>query len=153
MEIPPNCQDVLLNGIQHVGSASADLLPSQNFAHGARLNLTESTLTIFVQKNFCKNVVRDSETTKRVVFYSAVPSHEAYQVKGDVVSVAPLSEADVSESQQYCDQVIKTLTELGLSPDIPKKIWGRVADTGITIELEQIFNQTPGPEAGKPISK
>ena len=92
-------------------------------------------------KNFCENVVRDSETTKRAVFYSALPSHEAYQVKGDVVSVTPLSEADVSESQQYCDQVIQTLTELGFSPDIPKKIWGRVADTGITIELEQIFNQ------------
>ena len=54
MEIPLNCQYVLLNGIQHVGSASADLLPSQNFAHGARLNLTESTLTIFVQKAFVK---------------------------------------------------------------------------------------------------
>ena len=153
MEIPQNCQDVLLNGIQHVGSANADLLPSQNYAHGSRLDLVEGTLTIFVQKNFCKNVVRDSETSKRAVFYSALPSHEAYQVKGDVVSVAPLSEADVSESQQYCDQVIQTLTELGFSPDIPKKIWGRVADTGITIELEQIFNQTPGPEAGKPISK
>ena len=63
MEIPLNCQDVLLNGIQHVGSASADLLPSQNFAHGARLNLTESTLTIFVQKNFCKNHIFPYKST------------------------------------------------------------------------------------------
>ena len=33
-----------------------------------------------------------------------------------------------------------------------KKIFGLTADTAITIELEQIFDQTPGPHAGKPIS-
>jgi hypothetical protein len=41
---------------------------------------------------------------------------------------------------------------MGEPPENTRKIFGRAADTAITIELEQIFDQTPGPNAGKPIS-
>ena len=102
MDIPQNCVDVLQNGIQHIGSADLGLKPSHNFAHGSRINLDEGTITVFVQRAFCERVVKNSETVKRAVFYSALVSHEAYQVKGNVTNVEPISEEDVQASQKYC---------------------------------------------------
>ena len=102
MDIPQNCVDVLQNGIQHIGSADLGLKPSHNFAHGSRINLDEGTITVFVQRAFCESVVKNSETVKRAVFYSALVSHEAYQVKGNVTNVEPISEEDVQASQKYC---------------------------------------------------
>ena len=32
MDIPQNCQDALVNGIQQIGSANVDLKPSHSFA-------------------------------------------------------------------------------------------------------------------------
>ena len=152
MAIPQNCVDVLQNGIQHIGSADLGLKPSHDFVQGSRVNLDEGAITVFVQRAFCESVVKNSETVKRAVFYSALVSHEAYQVKGNVTDVGPISEEDVQASQKYCQSIIQILSELGLPPENTRKIFGRVADTAITIKLEQIFNQTPGPQAGKPIS-
>ena len=105
-----------------------------------------------MSREFFESVVKNSETVKRAVFYSALVSHEAYQVNGNVTDVGPISEEDVQASQKYCQSIIQILSEFGLPPENTRKIFGRVADTAITIELEQIFNQTPGPQAGKPIS-
>ena len=86
------------------------------------------------------------------MFYSTLFSHEAYQVKGNVTKIEPLSEEDRYASQEYCEKFIQATTEMGEPPENTRKIFGRAADTAITIELEQIFDQTPGPNAGKPIS-
>jgi hypothetical protein len=152
MDIPQNCQNALEKGIQQIGSASAELKPSHSFAHGARINLEDSTIRVFVCKDFCQNLIKDCENTKRAVFYSTLFSHEAYQVKGNVICIEPLSERDISISKEHCEQFIQATTEMGMAPENTRKIFGRAADTTITIELEQIFEQTPGPQAGKPIS-
>ena len=48
MEIPQNCQDALVRGIQQIGSANVDLKPSHSFAHGARINSAANTITVFL---------------------------------------------------------------------------------------------------------
>lgn len=152
MEIPQNCIDALQSGIQQIGSASADLKPSHSFAHGARINLAESTITVFVCKELAQNVIKDCKNTERAVFYSTLFSHEAYQIKGKVTQIEPISEEDSSASKEHCDDFIQVTTDMGMAPENTRKIFGRAADIAITIELEQIFDQTPGPQAGKPIS-
>ena len=152
MDIPQNCQDALVNGIQQIGSANVDLKPSHSFALGARINSAAETITVFVCKEISHTVLKDCETSKRAVFYSTLFSHEAYQVKGNVTQVEPLSEEDRSASKEHCEKFIQATTEMGMPPENTRKIFGLTADTAITIELEQIFDQTPGPNAGKPIS-
>ncbi|MGH6981411.1 MAG: hypothetical protein ACREFC_09415, partial [Stellaceae bacterium] len=80
-------------------------------------------------------------------------SHRNYQFKGRVVEVRPSTEADVVIRDLYRDKLISYFREEYFMPLPDEFIGGYISEpsTTITFRVARIFNQTPGPNAGKPI--
>ena len=145
MDIPKDCLEVFQNGFQRIGSANSDLRPSQSVAYGTLMNLKEGQITVFVQKEIAASLVVDCLSTGKAVIYANFGSHEAFQIKGKVLECRRITENELSESDKYRSQLMQPL------PERNAILYDRVPDTAIKIQIEKIFDQTPGPNAGKHI--
>jgi hypothetical protein len=145
MDIPKDCLEVFQNGFQRIGSANSDLKPSQSVAYGILMNSIEEQVTVFVQKEIAGRLVDDCLSTEKAVIYANFGSHEAFQIKGKVLECRPITENELSESDKYRSQLMQPLPE-GLAI-----LYDRIPDIAIKIQIEKIFDQTPGPNAGKHI--
>ena len=79
-------------------------------------------------------------------------SHEAYNFKGQFVNFNSISENDSKVSKDYRNNVINTISNIGISIEAATEKYGKVPDTAITFKVDKVFIQTPGPDAGKLIN-
>jgi Pyridoxamine 5'-phosphate oxidase len=79
---------------------------------------------------------------------TSVPTLKSRQLKGTARSVAPATDADRDRAAQYCEQFYGDIcrTEHTLRA-LPERL--TPADyVACTIEIDELFDQTPGPGAG-----
>jgi hypothetical protein len=90
----------------------------------------------------------------RVALAVGLLTHEAYQLKGVYVSSRPTDTRDYAVQEIYRSKVLSAFLQAGYPEQIAKPyILGFVYQPGvaITFRVDEIFLQTPGPEAGKKI--
>lgn len=80
-------------------------------------------------------------------------THRNYQFKGRVVAVRASTAADAAIRDLYRDKLIRYFREEYFMPLPDEFIGGYISEpsTTITFRVAKIFNQTPGPNAGKPV--
>ena len=88
------------------------------------------------------------ENGKATVFIGVV-SHEAYQFKGEFVEAKTLSSEEQEVSEKNRNQFIEIMGGMGLPRPAVERLFGVEPDIGITLKINDVFVQTPGPEAGK----
>lgn len=81
-----------------------------------------------------------------------VPTLRSLQLKGRIVGVEPSNEADLVKSQQYTEAFY---ADVERTDNVPRELLNRMTPTDFlacTIEIEELYDQTPGPRAGSSLS-
>ena len=106
------------------------------------------TLTVFVPMATSHDVLRNIATTKRVAITVTDPlTHTSTQLKGTTVDVRLARENEASFVRARLDAVAESLAAIG----IPRRVTQNVAcwpAFAVTARVEDVFDQTPGPNAG-----
>jgi len=147
--IPEQTLEALTNGFGHMGSASVDLKTAHTDTLGASVDPANDTVTSFVLSFLAGPVLENFKSTGRVSYFVALPSHEAYQFKGQFIETRQLTEDELAHSEQFRNAAQEYMVGNGIPAEPAAQMLGTAPDLGITFKVEKIFNQTPGPEAGQ----
>ena len=147
--IPEQTLEALTNGFGHMGSASVDLKTAHTDTLSASVDPANDTVTSFVLSFLAGPVLENFKSTGRVSYFVALPSHEAYQFKGQFIETRQLTEDELAHSEQFRNAAQEYMVGNGIPAEPAAQMLGTAPDLGITFKVEKIFNQTPGPEAGQ----
>lgn len=150
--IPNLTFNALQNGLGHFGVASKSNKTRHVDTLGVSFDSSASLLTCFVIKSECEQILKCLSESGRISFYVGMVSHEAYNFKGQFVNFNSISENDAKVSKEYRNNVINTISNIGISIEAATEKYGKVPDTAITFKVDKVFIQTPGPDAGKLIN-
>lgn len=151
--IPQEVIDVI-NGsyFAYLGSRDEHLAPTVCITWGIDFKATQGVVTSFVVQAQYEQMLKNLQQNGRMALsYSGTFTHVAYQLKGHFLQARPLTKDEAALQQQYRRSTINTLIELGY-PEKRINVVVRPVDLAIDLKIEKIFNQTPGPGAGKEIA-
>lgn len=138
-----------------VGTRDGRLRPAHTFVTGAIVSQDRETLTCFVLQSRAEKIMANLENNGQIALTVAHPSHECYQLKGQYVSSRPVEAKDVAIQEIYRTKLLACMSQYGYPEQFAKPLvlgFRYKPAVGITFRIEEIFLQTPGPEAGKKIS-
>jgi hypothetical protein len=122
---------------------------------GAVVHPDRETITFFVPESRAERILSDLKNNGRIALAVSLTTHEAYQLKGGYISSRPTDAKDRAVQEIYRTKLVSALLQAGYPEQIAKPlVLGLAYQPGIaiTFRVEEIFLQTPGPEAGKKIS-
>jgi hypothetical protein len=135
-----------------IGTRNEKLRPAHTFIAGAIVGQDRETITCFVLQSRAEKIIGNLENNGRIALNVGSPSHEAYQLKGRYLSVRPTDAKDVAIQEIYRAKLLALMLQYGYPEQIAKPLilGARYQPAvAITFRVEEIFLQTPGPEAGK----
>jgi predicted pyridoxine 5'-phosphate oxidase superfamily flavin-nucleotide-binding protein len=148
--IPEDLVDFLEGGVSIlVGTRDATLRPDASRAVGARVSGDRERITLFLSERTAARALSNLEDNARIaVGFSRPHDHFAIQLKGSVTERRPASDAERVVPERYLAAYVEQLYLVGLPRSITRRIvvWPGVA---VTVAVEDLFVQTPGPGAGK----
>ena len=147
--IPGQTIEALRMGFGHLGSASSDLKSVHTDTLSTSFEQDKDTITCFLLSSLSEKVLGNFKSTGRVSFFVGLPSHEAYQFKGEFIGTRSLTDDELSHSEIFRNNCIEALSSMGTPAEAAGKIFGTSPDLGVTFKVEHIYKQTPGPEAGQ----
>lgn len=139
----------------HAGTHNEKLRPAHTFVIGAVVHPDRETLTFFVPESRSERILSDLKSNGKVALAVGLVTHEAYQLKGVYVASRPTDAKDLAVQEIYRAKLLSALLQAGYPEQIARPLVLGMAyqpAVAITFRAEEIFLQTPGPEAGKKIS-
>lgn len=73
----------------------------------------------------------------------------ALQVKGTVVELREPDRAQLERAERHLEAFTAEARRLGYPPDLVGRLYGPADLLAVTLSIEEVFDQTPGPSAGK----
>src|SRR5262245_38623784 len=134
-----------------LGTRDADLRPAHTLAVGAMVHEDRQTVTVFVPTDRARRIVAHLESNGRVALGIGQASHEAYQLKGTYLSRRPTDADDLARQEAYRKALLADALRAGYPEDIARPFtqgFAYTPGTAITFRAEEVFLQTPGPDAG-----
>jgi hypothetical protein len=131
-----------------VGTASPDLAPDCVRAVGVRVWADARTFTVLLPAATAGDTIANLRSNPRLALtMSQIPSHRTLQMKGRVLAINEGTEADRYFATRYRASLAEELAFIGQPPANTERlgIWPCWA---IDVEIEVVFVQTPGPQAG-----
>ena len=133
-----------------VGTADAEGVPAtcRGIAISAR---GDDTLIVHLPAATAHETLANIATTRRMAVVASHPlSHRTVQVKGVTrgVKLAPSAEEPFVRSRW--EAFARVLDEIG----VPRRVTHRIAHWpafAVELSIEEVFDQTPGPNAGAPL--
>lgn len=133
------------------GTRDAQLRPAHTFAIGALVPADRQTVTFFVPEGRSAKMLSNLRDNGRVALTVALVSHEAYQLKGTYLSSRPTDADDVARQETYRAALLAVTRQGGYPDEIARPLvlgFAYRPGVAITFRVEEIFLQTPGPNAG-----
>ena len=147
--IPSAVNEVIINGVGHIGCVSLNLKPFHADTLGIVCDPEFDEVICFINKSSSNAFLDHLVVGSRTSLFAAVISHESYNLKGQVTELRDVS----ADEMEVCDNLRKGMyalySELGIPEELAARYWKRTADIAIAISVDTIFSQTPGPNAGK----
>jgi hypothetical protein len=131
-----------------VATADTERVPSCCRGIAIKTNDEFETVTVYVPAATSHETMANVATTRRVAIVCAEPlSHETTQIKGVTRAVRLASQSEESFVRERRDAFAGVLASLGYPLHLATRIthWPAFA---IDVSVEQVFDQTPGPNAG-----
>jgi hypothetical protein len=141
--------------VMYAGTRNERLYPAQTYVIGAVVHPDQETITFFVPESRSERILSDLKSNGRVALAVGMLTHEAYQLKGVYISSRPTDAKDRAVQEIYRSKLLSAMIQAGYPEQVMKPfVLGFAYQPGaaITFRAEEIFLQTPGPEAGKKIS-
>ncbi|EGF92585.1 hypothetical protein ABI_10220 [Asticcacaulis biprosthecium C19] len=84
--------------------------------------------------------------------FTAPADYRSYQIKGQVISVAPAGPDGEARASLYVDAMLKVMTGLGVSREQLSHTFPLAGLVCVRYRPEAVFVQTPGPKAGSAVT-
>jgi hypothetical protein len=140
--------------VMALGTRSPKLRPAMGRVFGAFADAATDRISFFLPNVQCEPHLTNLADNGLVAFTTGeARSHKNYQFKGRVVEIRPSTASDAAIREVYRDKLITYFRQQYFIP-LPDKFFGDYIidpSTTITFRVLKIFNQTPGPNAGRPI--
>ncbi len=136
-----------------VGTRDARLRPDCLRAAGVRADAAAGTLTIFLPAKTSERALANLADNGRIaVTVTRAIDHRSLQIKGEAVAVRPSSPEERGFIEQYLELLAADWSHVGVPRKATKSMNYWPAFT-VTLRSEALFEQTPGPGAGGPLTR
>ena len=134
-----------------VGSGNADGRPHIAQAWGPRVHQGGAAVDVFIDAPRAARTLENLSENPRIAMTLAHPvSYRSVQLKGQYRDTGEPSDADLDWVRRHHDEFLVSTTLVGDPPDTIRNLW--MDDVvRLSFDVERAFDQTPGPEAGKPL--
>jgi hypothetical protein len=111
---------------------------------------SEDIIIVFIVAGQGGQTLKNSQQNGRLAAtLTRWPDFQSYQLKGQFLQARVMTEEEVAIQRQYRIQPVQVVTtDFGFPEELAER-YVYHADLAIEIKIEEIFNQTPGPGAGK----
>ncbi len=137
-----------------LGTRDEQLRPAHVIVIGAVVHDDRATVTFFVPAARSERVLRDLRSNGRVALAASIVSHQAYQLKGTYLASRPTSDEDIARQERYRMKALAAVRQIYPDDIAIPVVFGFRYKPGvaITVRIEEVFLQTPGPGAGSRIA-
>lgn len=147
--IPADLVDFFEGGVSLlVGTCDTDKKPESTRAVGALVGADRTRLTIFLNHANAERTIANLAANPRVaVCFTRPIDHRTVQAKGRALAVRPALDSERPRLERYLSSFVEALYLVGVT----RAVAGRLAhwpSTAVEIEVDSLFQQTPGPGAG-----
>lgn len=152
-KISPELTELMESGVSIlVGTRDAKLRPECVRAVGARIHAGGESLTVYLPEAVALRTLKNLDDNGQVaVTFSRPIDHRTIQVKGTCLGVRPAGEEDRLLQEDYLAALREQLQLVGLPRVVTRRMrwWPSVA---VRVSVRELFQQTPGPQAGARLS-
>jgi hypothetical protein len=136
----------------HLGSRNDRLQPNGARAISLQVLDPGDQLVVFMADIAARRVLPDLKSNGYAAVVVARPTDErACQVKGTFVRSRRVTALERTQALAQWNAFLDNLEHVGI-PRASARTWISVADVAITLRVTGIYEQTPGPDAGKTIA-
>jgi hypothetical protein len=136
----------------HLGTRNEQLEPNGARAIAATVEDGGRQLVIYMADVAAKRVLPDLKSNGQAAVVFARPVDErACQIKGTFVRARRVKPEERIRAEAQWNAFLDNLEYIGI-PRTSATTWITAADVAITLKVTGIFEQTPGPDAGKTIA-
>jgi len=150
--VPPEIAEFLAKGlIMYFGSRGPDLAPECVLAAGARVEDGGNEITVWIPEIFAATSVANIRDNGMVTLtVVCVTNSRSIQIKGTYVADRPGAEAERPIVAPLLERRDAELAIVGLPRSVTARlvVWPAVA---IRFRATELYLQTPGPHAGRPL--
>jgi hypothetical protein len=134
-----------------VGTANPAGRPHVAYGWATRVLDDRATMEVFLDSARSERTLANLHTTGRIALTLADPvSYRSVQFKGVFRDSGEPSDADREWVQRGREAFATAVALIGDPPSVIRNLW--LDDVvRVTFEVERAFDQTPGPEAGRPL--
>ncbi len=133
----------------YVGTGDSARGPQVTRGWGFRVLDDRYSAEVFVDATGGANVSGALRGGGRIAVVAAQPtSYRSIQVKGRCLEVGPPAPGDAAWVQHHRDQYATATALIGQPPAVTRNQWTREV-VRIRFTIEEAFDQTPGPRAGR----
>ena len=150
--IPQEIVDFIYSGQAGVvGSRDENMVPMLALCWGTRVRDTDGVIITYVVKEQYEQMLKNFNNNGRVVLTLVeTPSYRSYQFKGQFLEARAMTPDEIDFQRQFREEVVAGFHSGGYPYEIADRYVG-LADLAIEFKVENIFDQTPGPGAGKAV--
>lgn len=73
----------------------------------------------------------------------------AVQVKGSIASVREPAPNEVARAERHLDAFCSEVVQIGVPAELPRRMFLRDDFVSVTLSVQEVFDQSPGPNAGR----
>ena len=151
--IPEELGTFLESGLAIVAATrDGDLDPDGAAALAVRVHEDRAGLTVFFYADAAAQMLRNLKSHPQIALDLDLPTtHRACQVKGLYVSSRPARDEERPEIERQLDAFAADLESIGI-PRAMTAEWKSWPSTALEVRVTELYEQTPGPGAGEPLT-
>ncbi len=135
-----------------VGTRDEALVPACELGVGAMPDPASNRLTIYLAETHCQRTLANLRKNGLVAVALDRPTtHRAVQMKGRCVGIRPAEPSERAIVEQGFGCFLEQVALVGAPTPLVRRL-NRWPCQAVTIEVDEVFEQTPGPRAGLPFS-
>lgn len=140
-----------------VGTRDSRLLPEITRAWGPRVSADRRAVSLCVPLATSRRTLDNLEANGEIaVTFSLPTNYRTFQLKGRHAAAADPDSADLAAVERHRDAFAEVNERLGQPRPRVEAFWRAEIETSavlvkIFFSLDQVFDQTPGPGAGRPL--
>ena len=134
-----------------VGTRSRDLAPDALRAWGPRVSADRRSIAVFVDRPHSQRCVANLQDNGRIaICFVDIHTFRALQLKGRCVEIGDPGPDDWAWIERHRTAFTEATVEMGFLAEVVRNMWSTQV-VKLRFVVEEFFDQTPGPQAGKEI--
>jgi hypothetical protein len=132
-----------------VGTRDAGLRPQVQRAVGAVVGADRESVTVFLTKAIAGKSIANLEDNGCLALTLSRPyDHRSLQLKGRVLGIRDATDAERPQQERWLAGFVENLYIVGLPRGMTRQL-AVFPSIAVTMRVEDLFVQTPGPGAGR----